>query len=67
MFVINYRLIYYMNKSGNKFTVKFAISSQNKQWGCELIVNQNVSYALTISIFSVNLKNKQRNVSSFVN
>jgi hypothetical protein len=59
MIVINYLLMYYMNKFGNKFTVKFAISSQKQHLGCELIVNQNASYALNNSNMSVNLINKQ--------
>lgn len=44
-----------MKKSENKFTVKFAISSQNVPPACELIVNQNALYALINSVMSVNL------------
>jgi hypothetical protein len=56
MTVINYKLMKYMKNSGNKFTVKFAISSQNERHSCELIVNQNGSYALNDSNMNVNLK-----------
>ena len=48
-----------MNKSENKFTDKFALSSQNVHPRCELVVNQNASYALIYSNMSVNLRNKQ--------
>ena len=47
-----------MKKSENKFTVKFTLSSQNVLPGCELVVNQNASYALIDSNMSVNLQNK---------
>jgi hypothetical protein len=47
-----------MKNSRNKFTVKFALSSQYTLQRCELVVNQNVSYALIHNIISVNLINK---------
>jgi hypothetical protein len=48
-----------MKISGNKFTDKFALSSQNIRLGCELVVNQNASYAMNINNMSVNLRNWQ--------
>ena len=50
--------MYYINKSENKFTVKFTLISQNVLPGCELVVNQNTSCALIDSNMSVNLQNK---------
>jgi hypothetical protein len=52
-----------MKNSRNKFTIKFALSSQYTLQSCELVVNQNVSYALIHNIISVNLINKQGTTS----
>ena len=55
-----------MEKTENKFTVKFALSSQYSLQISELVVNQNALYALIYSIISVNLRNKQAaTISSF--
>jgi len=51
--------MYYMKKTGNKVTLKVSLSSQNERSGCELVVNQNASYALINNNLSVPLRNKQ--------